>query len=622
MVHVLLTGFPGFLAERLIRRCQEAGDEIFWHLIVLPEQLALATHTLRDLNLTVSDYAIYPGDITRPDLGLPGQDAQKLQRLTERCFHLAALYDLTAPAAASAAVNVRGTRRVLEFLTRCPQLTKFNYVSTCYISGTLEGDILEDELPEPLEFRNEYERTKHEAEKLVRAYLDKIPTTIFRPSVVVGDSQTGETSKFDGPYVLIRFLRWARHLFSWMPNFGFETTRFNCIPVDFATDLLRDVGFSDEFVGKTLQVADPKPPTTSDSYRVIYRQTTGRRCYNIPDWAKRFVLWLLHRFPFDLMTGIPAESLDYFSHRGLYGTANLEAACQRFDIEIPKWTSFYKPVIRFALTEQRHAPNSGVIREFKRWCFAFRFIYPVVGILFLVAPALVTGFLTMFDEDKAAIALVTDNLLWRPLSISLLATLFVAVTFLERDPFQKPLHGLIIGAKSISSAMFFAYAATLGMVSLIACGVIDGLIGFFHMLFYYRLSRVREMSGSGFRWDPYHLFFPKRFLTGFTESMAPQLDDPVDVPLVVESIRAEVRRFPFLYRYGFVLACYVLEFVLPCLRGFSPFFLMTRERRRQFLKSVQHSKSIPVKLPLIFVKFVSTAHLFAQKPYLRSIGAE
>ncbi len=622
MEHVLLTGFPGFLAENLVRRCREDHRDIFWHLLVLPRELPKATHRLRDLGLTVADYAIYPGDVTMPDLGLPGRDAAELQGTIQRCFHLAAMNDLTASADACQAVNVRGTVRVLEFLTHCEKLAGFNYLSTCYISGTIDGPIWEDDLPEPEEFYNDFERTKHEAERAVRSYLERLPTTIFRVSTVLGDSQSGETNRFAGPCALIRCLRNSRHTVYRMPNLGSDSTWLNTVPVDFVTTVMRDVGFSDAFVGKTLQVADPAPPTTLEAFEAFYRQTTGRKPLAIEEKWRERSLRAMHHFPLDLITGIPGQALDYFDHRGQYRTENLRAACRKLQIKIPRWRDVYKPIVRFATTEHRDAPNAGVVRAFRRWCLSFRFIYAVVGLLFLVAPDWIVWLLTLMDDENAAIVMLSDNLLWRSLSISFIVALFVAITFLEIYPFHKPLHILIIGAKFTSTILFFGYAVMTGLPSLVVCGLIDGSIAVMHRLFYRRLRDIRPMTGSAFQWDPYHLLFPRRFLTWFAESMAPKLDDPPDVRLVVDNVRAEVGRFPPLNRYMFVFACYYISVLMPMLRGFPPFVLMSPERQLEFLKDTQHVRSVVLKMPLIFLKLVVTAHLYDQKPYLRSIGAE
>jgi thioester reductase-like protein len=621
MEHVLLTGFPGFLAENLIRRCRQDGVQAFWHLLVLPDEIGAAVERLGRMGLTEADYAVHSGDITRPDMSLTRQDADRLSQTIERCFHLAALYDLTASAATSQAVNVRGTRWVLEFLKRCPKLKKLNYVSTCYVSGTLAGPIHEDALPEPPSFRNEYERTKYEAERLVREAFADVPTTIYRPAVVVGDSRTGETAKFDGPYVLTSLFTWARPLLRWMPNLGFDSTWFNCVPVDFVTSVLVTVGFSEDFVGKTLQIADPDPPTTAESFDALFYQTTGRNCFRVGNGFKRFTHRALRRFPLDLISGISAQALDYFDHRGLFQTDNTREACRQFGIEIPKRQEFYKSIVKFARTHRRPAPNAGVVREFKGWCLAFRAIYAITGLVFLLAPGLVTRLLTALDGPQRATLLTADNLLWRPLGVSLIVALLVAVTFLERDPFQKPLHILIVMAKATSTILFLACAIWFSAVSLLVCAIIDGVIGTFHLLFYHRLSRIRVMYGGRFLWSPFDLAFPRRFLEGYVATMLPELDDPVDFSVVVEEIREDVRGLPVHIRCIFLTFCYMIYLVLPCAFGYRPFLLMDHERRCRFLVRVEHVRSTWVKFPLLLVKLISSPYVYRQESYLRSIGA-
>ena len=71
------------------------------------------------------------------------------------------------------------------------------------MSGDHDGEFAEDELDEGQEFLNHYESTKFEAEVLVRRAMKAgLPATIYRPGIVVGDSRTGETQKYDGPYIL------------------------------------------------------------------------------------------------------------------------------------------------------------------------------------------------------------------------------------------------------------------------------------------------------------------------------------------------------------------------------------------------------------------------------------
>ena len=105
-------------------------------------------------------------------------------------WHLAAVYDLAVAPQVARRVNVDGTRNVLDFCREQPHLRRLQYVSTCYVSGRFEGEFTEDALDVGQAFRNHYEETKYEAELLVRkAMADGIPATIYRPGIVVGDSQ-------------------------------------------------------------------------------------------------------------------------------------------------------------------------------------------------------------------------------------------------------------------------------------------------------------------------------------------------------------------------------------------------------------------------------------------------
>ena len=123
-----------------------------------------------------------------------------------RVFHLAAIYDLAVPLEIAQRVNVDGTGNVLDFCARAEGLERLAYVSPAYVAGMRTGVVYEHELVMGQAFKNHYESTKFQAEVWVRELLDRVPTTILRPAIVVGDSRTGETEKFDGPYYILRAL--------------------------------------------------------------------------------------------------------------------------------------------------------------------------------------------------------------------------------------------------------------------------------------------------------------------------------------------------------------------------------------------------------------------------------
>jgi thioester reductase-like protein len=255
-----ITGFPGFIADRLLERL--ARKQCRFILLVQPSWLDRARHEIdRIAQLTgrwPEDFQIVEGDITQPALGLNSSDLDLARRETTRVFHLAALYDLAIEREPAMRVNVGGTRNVLEFTRSLPSLRHFHHVSTCYVAGKREGEIMERELRHDAGYRNFYEESKYLSELEVEAVKGELPVTIHRPSVVCGDSKTGETVKYDGVYYLILYLlRWPS---ASSINIGNYEVSLNLVPVDFVVDAMAALAFDEKAIGATIQLADPVPP--------------------------------------------------------------------------------------------------------------------------------------------------------------------------------------------------------------------------------------------------------------------------------------------------------------------------------------------------------------------------
>ena len=134
--------------------------------------------------------------------------------------------------------------------------------------------ILESELRHEAGYRNYYEESKYLAELEVESARNELPVTIHRPAVVCGDSQTGETGKYDGVYYLIHYLlRWPSMLS--LVNIGNHEVSLNLVPVDFVVDAMAALAFDERAIGKTLQLADPAPLTTNQLFNSIARSIDG-----------------------------------------------------------------------------------------------------------------------------------------------------------------------------------------------------------------------------------------------------------------------------------------------------------------------------------------------------------
>ncbi|HMF58004.1 MAG TPA: SDR family oxidoreductase, partial [Pyrinomonadaceae bacterium] len=213
---IFLTGFPGFIAGRLVERLATNGARFF--LLVQPAFVERAREVIQriaeETRTPLSNFLIIEGDITQENLGMSPAEFEQALDETTTVFHLAAIYDLAVKRDTAMRVNVEGTRNVNRFARELKNLRRYNYVSTCYVAGRRTGLILETELKHDAGFRNYYEETKYLAEVEVEALKSELPVTIHRPAVVCGDSRTGETAKYDGIYYLILYLLKSPRLLS------------------------------------------------------------------------------------------------------------------------------------------------------------------------------------------------------------------------------------------------------------------------------------------------------------------------------------------------------------------------------------------------------------------------
>ena len=233
---LLVTGFPGFIARRLVAGVLERNSREGAVALIEPRMGRRAERAVADLGATGGRVRLVEGDITAPGLGLSDDVARELRGDVTRVLHLAAVYDLTVPRALAERVNVEGTGNVLDFVESCERSPRLGYFSTVQVAGDRTGRIYEHELQLGQGFKNHYEETKHRAEVWVRDHMERIPTTIFRPTIVVGDSRSGEIPKFDGPYYALELIRRLRARGLPVSYLGRSQAHFNLVPIDFVVE--------------------------------------------------------------------------------------------------------------------------------------------------------------------------------------------------------------------------------------------------------------------------------------------------------------------------------------------------------------------------------------------------
>jgi thioester reductase-like protein len=349
MPKVFFTGFPGFLGSELLPRVLERLPGATATCLIQSKFADLARQRVRELEdshpATAGRIELLEGDITAPDLGLG--KASALVKQTVEIFHLAAVYDLGVKRPLALKVNVDGTRHVLDFAERCPKLRRFQYISTCYVSGRYPGIFREEDLERGQAFNNFYEETKYLAEMEVQARMAQgLPATIYRPAIVVGDSKTGATQKYDGPYYIIRWLLRQPWL-AVIPMVGDpKVTRVNLVPRDFVTDAIAYLSGLEISAGKVYQLADPKALTVDELVNVVAR-ATRRKVLRLP------LMQSVAKAAIDYVPGvyklmqIPAASVDYFVHPTYYTADNTLADLKGSGLEIPSFPDYANRLVAF-----------------------------------------------------------------------------------------------------------------------------------------------------------------------------------------------------------------------------------------------------------------------------------
>lgn len=354
MTRIFLTGFPGFLAARLLPELllpgpqgDEDRESRTAACLVEPRMAGGARALLAQLEARHPSLSgrieLLEGDLTVRGILAPGVAPGRI----DRAYHLAALYALDVKREPAVAVNVQGTRNLLELLRGEAELQVLHHISTCYVSGRHPGLFREEDLDVGQRFNNHYEETKFLAEVEVRrAREEGMPVTVFRPAVVTGDSRTGAAEKLDGLFYLLQWIH-AQGRISVFPRVpGEGRTVFNVVPSDFVTRALARLSERPDAVGRTFHLADPDPLPISRIVRLAGREL-GSRVIRVPTPTRLAarVTALAGRIPG--FPRIPPQSMAYLSHPTRYDTAATAPLLEEEGIQVPPLAEYLPALVAF-----------------------------------------------------------------------------------------------------------------------------------------------------------------------------------------------------------------------------------------------------------------------------------
>lgn len=347
---IFFTGFPGFIAERLIERL--AAQDVRFYFLVQPHLVETALEYLHSLSkdkaIPLENFSVVKGDICLANAGIAPKDLDILRNEVTSVFHLAAIYDLAVEQDIAVKINLEGTKNINDLVRSMPHLKRYNYISTCYVAGKRSGRILENELSHEAGFRNHYEETKYLAEIEVEKLKADLPVTIFRPSVVVGDSIHGKTVKYDGIYSLIRYLMITPSLLRFV-NIGNRNVKLNLVPVDYVAESIATLAFDDKAIGKTIAIADPAPLTTSELFDLFAKclVNNGSVIHPPVDLVERVLTLEIAQ----KITGIPSSGVPYFFIEQEYDTSEAKELLARHGIICPELSTYAQKLVEFV---QKH----------------------------------------------------------------------------------------------------------------------------------------------------------------------------------------------------------------------------------------------------------------------------
>lgn len=211
MTYKLLTGATGLLGRYLLRDLLLHDFRVA--VLVRPNRHQTAEERVDSLLAPWEEEwgrclprpVVLTGDMTHPLLGLGTDQRRWLRAHCDSVLHSAASLTFHEKDGEPWNTNVEGVRRLLE-LCRDVDIRVVEQVSSSYVCGLRTGTVFESELDVGQEFGNDYEKSKVVSEQLIRedSFLEKY--TVFRPSIITGDSRSGFTSTFHGFYTPLRLM--------------------------------------------------------------------------------------------------------------------------------------------------------------------------------------------------------------------------------------------------------------------------------------------------------------------------------------------------------------------------------------------------------------------------------
>jgi thioester reductase-like protein len=286
----------------------------------------------------------FEGDAAAMDLGLSGSEYRRMANELDRIHHVAQVTYPGVSRGMAELVNIGATREVIELGSMCQHLKSIVVHSSAMVSGNREGLVREDELAMGQSFRTPVEETLARAERCLRSAMSRLPIIVIRPTLVIGDSSTGEVDRFDGPYLLILLIVSSpQDLPVPLPTRG--DALLHMVPIDYVVRAAHHIGREPSAIGKTFHLADPRPLTVRRVFELV-AESGGKRLPGgfIPS---RITKALLSTPGLNVVAKSPRAFIDLLATPVRYDTHNSDQLLRDTDIICPPFETYVDSLVSY-----------------------------------------------------------------------------------------------------------------------------------------------------------------------------------------------------------------------------------------------------------------------------------
>jgi len=361
---VLVTGFPTFVARRLAEHILVVEPKTQLYCVVRSKYAKLATELVEMLPAEQRKRVVLlEGDSAAMDMGLSGAEFREVTARIDRIFHLARVTHLAAPRDLTEYTNVQGAAEAVELAGCAPSLRCLVMLTSASLAQP-ERNIAREAFPtRPTTHKTVVNATLARAERIAQRAMSRIPVAVLRPSIIVGDSRTGEIDRFDGPYTLLLLILTSPPGASApLPIRG--DALLNMVPVDFVVRAVHRIGSHPAAPGRIFHLVDSSPLPARRVFELV-AHVAGRRSPRgfVPSLVARSLL----RAPgIEHVVKSPRGFLELLTHDVRYDATNTDELLRGTGIVCPPFEAYVDQMVAYVqqrIRERRQQESFRIEQE-------------------------------------------------------------------------------------------------------------------------------------------------------------------------------------------------------------------------------------------------------------------